>query len=93
MRKLMNLPPFLDDDMELEPKEPRPHGTGGHPVLPPAFFRYSFEYPVLFSLFAMASLNQCEIHKGYSRKLAKAAHLQELHHRNYSLCRSSTKRL
>jgi len=70
-----DLPPFVDDDMELEPKEPS-HAA-------PAFFRYSFEYLVLFFPFAMAYLYQSGIHKRDSRTLAQTAHLQKQYHRNY----------
>jgi len=70
-----DLSPFIDDDMELEPKEPS-HAA-------PALFRYSFEYPVLFFPFGMAYLYQSGIHKGDSRTLAQTAHLQKQYHRNY----------
>src|SRR5690606_20222616 len=63
--------------MELEPKEP------SHTA--PAFFRYPFKHPVLFLPFTMAYLYQSGIHKGDSRTLSQATHLQEQYHRNYRL--------
>jgi hypothetical protein len=72
-----DLSPFVDDDMELEPKKPS-HAA-------PALFRYSLEYPVLFFPFAMTYLYQGGIHKEDSRTLAQTTHLQEQYHRNYRL--------
>jgi len=45
-----DLPPFIDDDVKFEPKEPRPNGTGGHPILPLPFSAIPLKTLFCFSL-------------------------------------------
>lgn len=72
-----DLPPFIDDDMKFEPKEP------SHTAL--ALFRYSLKNPVLLFSFGMTYLYQGGIHKGDSLTLVQTAHLQEQYHRDHGL--------